>query len=160
MTESAKSSRSCPVHAGGFSIDRDPNRARDFKTVTRSVHMDKLGALTKFANWYAILTGMNTKPGRTRKRARRQQTSDLAGQRPRGAILGIVIGIAISPLDPAMASAVSSDAHAGHKLGKVNFSVSCSEEAQTEFNRAVALLHHMTRSEEHTSELQSHSDLV
>src|ERR1043166_7509745 len=34
--------------------------------------------------------------------------------------------------------------HAGHTLGKVNFPVSCSEEAQTEFNRAVALLHHMT----------------
>jgi tetratricopeptide (TPR) repeat protein len=34
--------------------------------------------------------------------------------------------------------------HAGHSLGTVNFPVSCSEEAQTEFNRAVALLHHMT----------------
>jgi tetratricopeptide (TPR) repeat protein len=87
---------------------------------------------------------MNTKPGRTRKRVGRQQTSDLAGQRPRLAVLCIVIGRVIASLDPAMASAASSDAHAGHKLGKVNFSVSCSEEAQTEFNRAVALLHHMT----------------
>jgi tetratricopeptide (TPR) repeat protein len=34
--------------------------------------------------------------------------------------------------------------HAGHALGKVNFPISCSPEAQNEFNRAVALLHHMT----------------
>ncbi len=36
------------------------------------------------------------------------------------------------------------DPHAGHALGKVNFPISCSPEAQAEFNRAVALLHHMT----------------
>jgi len=34
--------------------------------------------------------------------------------------------------------------HAGHSLGTVNFPVSCSEQSQAEFNRAVALLHHMT----------------
>ncbi len=34
--------------------------------------------------------------------------------------------------------------HAGHALGKVEFPVSCSAQAQEEFNRAVALLHHMT----------------
>lgn len=34
--------------------------------------------------------------------------------------------------------------HAGHSLGTVNFTVSCSPQAQVEFNRAVALLHHMT----------------
>ena len=34
--------------------------------------------------------------------------------------------------------------HAGHYLGKVNFPISCSPEAQAEFNQAVALLHHMT----------------
>ena len=34
--------------------------------------------------------------------------------------------------------------HAGHALGTVDFPVSCSAAAQTEFNRAVALLHHMT----------------
>ena len=42
------------------------------------------------------------------------------------------------------AFAAKADQHAGHKLGKVNFPVSCSKDAQTEFNRAVALLHHMT----------------
>src|SRR5688500_13762194 len=34
--------------------------------------------------------------------------------------------------------------HAGHDLGTVDFRVSCSEPARTVFNRAVALLHHMT----------------
>ncbi len=34
--------------------------------------------------------------------------------------------------------------HVGHALGKVDFPVTCSEKAQVEFNRAVALLHHMT----------------
>ncbi len=34
--------------------------------------------------------------------------------------------------------------HAGHASGTVDFPISCSEQAQVEFNRAVALLHHMT----------------
>src|SRR5437762_2420041 len=34
--------------------------------------------------------------------------------------------------------------HAGHTMGTVNFPISCSPGAQTEFNRAVTLLHHMT----------------
>src|SRR5690242_11150736 len=34
--------------------------------------------------------------------------------------------------------------HGNHSLGKVDFPISCSPEAQTEFNHAVALLHHMT----------------
>jgi len=33
---------------------------------------------------------------------------------------------------------------AAHPLGAVNFPVSCSEEVKVEFNRAIALLHHMT----------------
>src|SRR5687767_9909357 len=35
-------------------------------------------------------------------------------------------------------------AHAGHDLGEVDFPVSCSADARREFNRGVALLHHMT----------------
>ncbi|WP_330968688.1 tetratricopeptide repeat protein [Lysobacter sp. A3-1-A15] len=35
-------------------------------------------------------------------------------------------------------------AHAGHALGSVHFPVSCSAPAQREFDRALALLHHMT----------------
>ena len=34
--------------------------------------------------------------------------------------------------------------HAGHSLGRVDFAITCSEPARREFNRAVALLHHMT----------------
>src|SRR5918996_5216616 len=34
--------------------------------------------------------------------------------------------------------------HASHPLGRVDFPITCSEQAQAEFNRAVALLHHMT----------------
>jgi tetratricopeptide (TPR) repeat protein len=34
--------------------------------------------------------------------------------------------------------------HAGHSLGTVEFPISCSEQAQVEFHRAAALLHHMT----------------
>lgn len=34
--------------------------------------------------------------------------------------------------------------HAGHAPGTVDFPISCSEQAQVEFNRAVGLLHHMT----------------
>jgi tetratricopeptide (TPR) repeat protein len=39
---------------------------------------------------------------------------------------------------------MSVEQHAGHPLGKVDFPITCSEQAQAEFNRAVALLHHMT----------------
>lgn len=34
--------------------------------------------------------------------------------------------------------------HTDHPLGTVDFPISCSEQAQSEFNRAAALLHHMT----------------
>ncbi len=34
--------------------------------------------------------------------------------------------------------------HTGHPVGTVDFPVSCSEQAQVEFNRAATLLHHMT----------------
>ena len=34
--------------------------------------------------------------------------------------------------------------HSGHRMGTVDFRVSCTPEAQTKFNEAVALLHHMT----------------
>ncbi len=37
--------------------------------------------------------------------------------------------------------------HAGHALGTVDFPISCSAQAQVQFNRAVALLHHMTYSQ-------------
>lgn len=40
--------------------------------------------------------------------------------------------------------ATGQELHAGHSVGTVNFPISCSEQAQVEFNRAIALLHHMT----------------
>ena len=39
---------------------------------------------------------------------------------------------------------VDAGQHAGHPLGTVHFPITCSEQAQAEFNRAVTLLHHMT----------------
>jgi tetratricopeptide (TPR) repeat protein len=42
------------------------------------------------------------------------------------------------------AAGVEEMQHADHALGTVDFPVSCSQPAQVEFNRAVALLHHMT----------------
>ncbi len=42
-----------------------------------------------------------------------------------------------------MTSAIRAQ-HASHQMGAVNFPISCSAAAQTEFNRAVTLLHHMT----------------
>jgi len=42
------------------------------------------------------------------------------------------------------AAAASGMAHSGHDLGKVDFPVSCAAEVQPAFDRAVALLHHMT----------------
>src|SRR2546427_5737386 len=51
----------------------------------------------------------------------------------------------------------------GEKLGTVTFPVSCTPAASQQFARAVALLHsfwYEERSEEHTSELQSQSNLV
>jgi len=41
-------------------------------------------------------------------------------------------------------ASAQADPHAGHVLGNVHFQVSCTAQAQVEFNRAVALLHHMT----------------
>lgn len=52
--------------------------------------------------------------------------------------------IVISPGSFASETASQVQHHAGHLLGTVDFPVSCSKQAQVEFNRAVALLHHMT----------------
>jgi tetratricopeptide (TPR) repeat protein len=52
----------------------------------------------------------------------------------RGVVLALVL----------VGTVAAKDEHTGHALGVVSFPISCSPEAQTEFNRAVALLHHMT----------------
>ena len=51
--------------------------------------------------------------------------------------------LALLSAGPAGAQAAQ-DAHADHAMGTVDFPVSCSAPAQVQFNRAVALLHHMT----------------
>lgn len=50
--------------------------------------------------------------------------------------------IVLLPL--AFAVEASGQQHGDHPLGKVDFPITCSAPAQAEFNRAVALLHHMT----------------
>lgn len=52
--------------------------------------------------------------------------------------------IVISPGSFASETASRAQHHADHPLGTVDFPISCSKQAQVEFNRAVALLHHMT----------------
>src|SRR6478609_9338539 len=52
---------------------------------------------------------------------------------------GLFIAVASGAADTG-----SPDQHAGHAMGSVHFPVSCSSEAQAEFDHAVALLHHMT----------------
>jgi tetratricopeptide (TPR) repeat protein len=44
----------------------------------------------------------------------------------------------------AMRASAQGPQHAGHPLGTVTFPITCSPQAQAEFDRAVALLHHMT----------------
>jgi hypothetical protein len=51
---------------------------------------------------------------------------------------------ALSPGGGATEVAGAGEQHAGHPLGAVVFPITCSKEAQLEFNRAAALLHHMT----------------
>ena len=54
--------------------------------------------------------------------------------------------VMIAPLlsSPSRAAEGSESHAAGHASGTVNFPVSCSGEAQAQFNESVALLHHMT----------------
>ena len=65
--------------------------------------------------------------------------SDLfATRRSRGAALAAFLVLSATP------GVVRAHQEAEHSLGKVDFPVSCSAQAQPEFNLAVALLHHMT----------------
>ena len=58
-------------------------------------------------------------------------------------LAGVAVVLALTGVDGQAASG-EADPHADHALGRVDFPVSCSSQAQVEFNRAVALLHHMT----------------
>lgn len=52
--------------------------------------------------------------------------------------------ILTSTVVPAAEEHSGGQMHGGHPLGRVEFPVSCSTEGQAEFNRALALFHHMT----------------
>jgi tetratricopeptide (TPR) repeat protein len=54
----------------------------------------------------------------------------------------VLFSLALAAVPPTAGADPST--HAGHALGSVNFPTSCSAAVQTDFNRAVALLHHMT----------------
>lgn len=53
-------------------------------------------------------------------------------------LIGIVLGLLAGE------TRAGAEQHAGHSLGTVDFPISCSAAAQAQFNRALALLHHMT----------------
>jgi tetratricopeptide (TPR) repeat protein len=64
---------------------------------------------------------------------------------PRSVFLCLRAGLMLVLLGSCAGGAgVQVQQHAGHSLGTVDFPIICSEQAQVEFNRAVALLHHMT----------------
>jgi tetratricopeptide (TPR) repeat protein len=54
------------------------------------------------------------------------------------ALAGLALRVGLMP------ATAEEQTHGDHDLGKVDFPISCSKEAQAEFNHAVALLHHMT----------------
>jgi hypothetical protein len=57
----------------------------------------------------------------------------------------LCLGIVVISAGPALAAENPSAAeHADHHAGVVNFPISCSSDAQTKFNGAITLLHHMT----------------
>ena len=67
----------------------------------------------------------------------------LRARRPRYASLALLVAAALVVCYPDETTSAA-EPHAGHRMGTVNFPVSCSAQAQVEFNGAVALLHHMT----------------
>ncbi len=81
----------------------------------------------------------------TRGRLPRQEPSQSVERTPTRVCLYLGVGVMVLLLEGcvgAMRGPVQQ--HAGHPLGTVDFPITCSEQAQVEFNRAVALLHHMT----------------
>lgn len=81
----------------------------------------------------------------TRGRLARQEPSKSVERTARRVLLYLGVGVMVVLLG-GFASEVRGQVqqHAGHRLGTVDFPITCSEPAQAEFNRAVALLHHMT----------------
>jgi len=81
----------------------------------------------------------------TRSRLPRQEPSKSVERTPRRIFLYLGVGVMVVPLGSCVGEVSGQvQQHAGHPLGTVDFPITCSEQAQVEFNRAVALLHHMT----------------
>lgn len=80
----------------------------------------------------------------TSRRFSRQERGRLVKRTLRFVFLLFGIGLLAARLGGHANYSVQAQQHAGHNLGTVNFPVTCSKQAQVEFNRAVALLHHMT----------------
>ncbi|HKR00073.1 MAG TPA: hypothetical protein VJT09_05340, partial [Pyrinomonadaceae bacterium] len=74
-----------------------------------------------------------------------QESSKSAARTLRRVCLWLGVGLLVAWLGGyAGERRVLAQQHDGHDLGTVNFPITCSKQAQVEFNRAVALLHHMT----------------
>jgi tetratricopeptide (TPR) repeat protein len=80
----------------------------------------------------------------TRGRLPRQEPSKSVERIPGRVLLYLSVGVMIVLLGGCLGGNRRVQQHPGHPLGTVHFPISCSEQAQAEFNRAVALLHHMT----------------
>lgn len=61
-----------------------------------------------------------------------------------GVVLPVLLAVMALPFPAGAQVPAPPHSHAGHVLGRVEFPVSCSREAQVAFDEAMALLHHMT----------------
>jgi tetratricopeptide (TPR) repeat protein len=81
----------------------------------------------------------------TRGTLPRQEPRGSADRTPRDALHYLCVGLMVVSLAGCAGRPEGRmHQHTGHVLGTVDFPITCSEQAQGEFNQAVALLHHMT----------------
>jgi tetratricopeptide (TPR) repeat protein len=81
----------------------------------------------------------------TRGTLPRQEPRGSADRTPRDALHYLCVGLMVVSLAGCAGRPEGRmQQHTGHVLGTVDFPITCSEQAQGEFNQAVALLHHMT----------------
>lgn len=103
----------------------------------------RIGAMSVAATAPGTVRG--TGAAMTHDGARRHTLGRAARRVPRGVSLCTAVALAAVSLGSFAAGASGQvEQHAGHSLGVVDFPVSCSKQAQAQFNRAMALLHHMT----------------
>ena len=74
-----------------------------------------------------------------------QRTSESVGRTLRRLLLCFTSGFIVVSFGGFADNTIGQvERHASHSLGTANFPITCSKQAQVEFNRAIALLHHMT----------------